>query len=68
MPLIARRLGNPTRAILEISWRQSVKTGGSLITGAAFEQNVHSDRAFCRAYLENRPDDAEKETVVCDGA
>ena len=45
-----------------------MKTGGSLITGAAFEQNVHSDRAFCRAYLENRPDDAEKETVVCDGA
>jgi len=42
--------------------------GDSLITEVAYEQNIHSDSDFCKEYLENRPDDAEKETMICDGA
>lgn len=42
--------------------------GDSLITGASYEQNIHSDSAFCREYLNNRPDDAAPEIMIADGA
>jgi len=42
--------------------------GDSLITGVAFEQNIHSDTDFCKEYLEHKPDSAAKETMICDGA
>lgn len=42
--------------------------GDSLITEVSFEANTHSDSAFCKEYLESRPDDAEHEIMVTDGA
>lgn len=44
------------------------ENGDSLITGVGYETNSHSDSAFCKEYLESRPDDAEPETLVADGA
>ena len=44
------------------------RNGDSLITEVAYEQNIHSDSDFCREYLETRPEDAGKETLICDGA
>lgn len=42
--------------------------GDSLITELSVEKNTHSDVDFCREYLESRPDEAEHETVILDGA
>ena len=44
------------------------EAGDSLITGVSFEENIHSDSAFCKEYLENRPDNAEPEIMITDGA
>lgn len=44
------------------------ENGDSLITGVSYEKNTHSDSDFCKEYLESRPKDAEKETMICDGA
>lgn len=44
------------------------KDGDSLITGVAYEQNTHSDSAFCKEYLNSRPDDAAAEILITDGA
>lgn len=44
------------------------EAGDSLITGMSFEENTHSDSAFCKEYLENRPDNAESEIMITDGA
>ena len=44
------------------------KNGDSLITEVAYEQNIHSDSEFCKEYLKQRPENAEKETMICDGA
>lgn len=42
--------------------------GDSLITAVAFEQNIHSDSAFCKEYLASRPESAEPEILIADGA
>ncbi len=42
--------------------------GDGLITDVAFEENNHSDSSFCKEYLEKRPDNAEHETMIADGA
>lgn len=42
--------------------------GDSLITGAGYEQNTHSDSAFLKEYLESRGDGAEPEVMITDGA
>jgi hypothetical protein len=42
--------------------------GDSLITGGAFEQNIHSDSDFCKEYLESRPVEVETVTMITDGA
>lgn len=42
--------------------------GDGLITGASYEQNIHSDSAFCKEYLNSRPDDAAPEIMIADGA
>ena len=44
------------------------EAGDSLITRVSFEENIHSDSAFCKEYLENRPDNAEPEIMITDGA
>lgn len=44
------------------------ENGDSLITGISYGQNIHSDSAFIREYLESRADDAEPETMIADGA
>lgn len=44
------------------------ENGDSLITGVAYETNSHSDSAFCKEYLQSRPDDAEHEIMIADGA
>ena len=44
------------------------ENGDSLITGVGYESNSHSDSAFCKEYLESRPDDAEPEIMIADGA
>ena len=44
------------------------ENGDSLITGISVEQNTHSDIEFCREYLESRPENAEHETLITDGA
>ena len=42
--------------------------GDSLITELSIEKNTHSDADFCKEYLNGRPDDAERETMIVDGA
>lgn len=42
--------------------------GDSLITGASYEQNTHSDSAFCKEYINSRLDNATPETLITDGA
>lgn len=42
--------------------------GDSLITGASYKQNTHSDSAFCKEYLNSRPEDGEHEIMLADGA
>ena len=44
------------------------ENGDSLITDVSFEVNTHSDSAFCKEYMESRPEEAEPETMVADGA
>lgn len=44
------------------------ENGDSLITDIAYENNTHSDSAFCKDYLNGRPDNAESETLIADGA
>ncbi|MGN0247243.1 MAG: transposase [Lachnospiraceae bacterium] len=44
------------------------ENGDSLITSVGYEGNTHSDSTFCKEYLESRPDDAEPETLIADGA
>ena len=44
------------------------ENGDSLITGVGYEVNSHSDSAFCREYLESRPEDAQPEILIADGA
>lgn len=44
------------------------ENGDSLITGTSYEQNIHSDSAFCKEYLTNRPDGEEPEIMIADGA
>ena len=44
------------------------ENGDSLITGVGYEKNTHSDSAFCKEYLNSRPDNAAPETVIADGA
>ena len=42
--------------------------GDGIITDVAYEENIHSDSDFCKEYLEKRPDNAEQETMISDGA
>lgn len=42
--------------------------GDSLITGASYEQNTHSDSTFCKEYLNSRSEDSEHEIMIADGA
>lgn len=42
------------------------ENGDSLITGVGYEKNTHSDSAFCKEYLNSRPDNAAPETVIAD--
>lgn len=44
------------------------ENGESLITGAGYEQNIHSDSEFCKEYLNNRLDGGEPEVMIADGA
>lgn len=44
------------------------ENGDSLITGTGYEQNIHSDSAFFKEYLERRAEDAEPEIMITDGA
>ena len=44
------------------------KEGDSLITDIQYEQNIHSDSAFCAEYLKNREENAPRETLITDGA
>jgi hypothetical protein len=44
------------------------ENGDSLITGVGYETNIHSDSAFCKEYLNGRPENADPETIVVDGA
>ena len=44
------------------------ENGDSLITDFSLAPNTHSDSEFCREYLEKRPEDAEAETLITDGA
>lgn len=42
--------------------------GISLITGAEYENNTHSDSSFCKEYLDTRSTDSLDEIVITDGA
>ncbi len=42
--------------------------GNSLITGVGYENNIHSDSAFCKEYLAGREDGADAEIMIADGA
>lgn len=42
--------------------------GNSLITDVGYENNTHSDSAFCKEYLNSCPDNAGSETMIADGA
>ena len=44
------------------------ENGDSLITDVGYENNTHSDSAFCKECLSSRPDNAEPETMIADGA
>ena len=44
------------------------ENGDSVISDFAYEKNDHSDSDFCKEYLESRPEDAEPETMIADGA
>lgn len=44
------------------------ENGDSVISDFAYETNDHSDSDFCKEYLESRPDGAEHETMIADGA
>lgn len=44
------------------------ENGDSLITDVEYEKNTHSDSAFCKEYLDSRPDNAESEIMIADGA
>lgn len=44
------------------------ENGDSLITDVSYENNTHSDSAFCKEYLNSRPDNAGPETLIADGA
>ena len=44
------------------------ENGDSVITDFDYKTNDHSDSDFCKEYLESRPDDAEHETMITDGA
>lgn len=44
------------------------ENGESLITHASYQQNTHSDSAFFKEYVSDRPDGSDKETVVTDGS
>lgn len=44
------------------------ENGDSLITMTGYEQNIHSDSAFFKEYLERRAEDAEPEIMITDGA
>ena len=42
--------------------------GDSVISDFDYKTNDHSDSDFCKEYLESRSDNAEKETMIADGA
>lgn len=42
--------------------------GDSLITDVAFAQNIHSDSAFCKEYLNTRSGESAAEILIADGA
>lgn len=42
--------------------------GDSVISDFDYKTNDHSDSDFCKEYLESRLDNAEKETMIADGA
>lgn len=44
------------------------ENGDSLITDVGFEQNSYSDSKFCNEYLKSRPENAEPEILIADGA
>ena len=44
------------------------EAGDSLITGASYAQNTHSDSEFCKEYLNSRPENAGHEIMITDGA
>lgn len=44
------------------------ENGDSLITCAGYEKNTHIDSTFCKEYLNSRPNNAEPETMIADGA
>lgn len=44
------------------------ENGDSLITSVGYEKNTHSDSTFCKEYLNSRPNNAEPETMIADGA
>ncbi len=44
------------------------ENGDSLITDVSYEPNTHSDSDFCKEYMESRPEDADPEVMIADGA
>ena len=44
------------------------KDGDSLIVDLNYNKNVHSDSEFTKEYIESRPDNAEPEILITDGA
>ena len=51
-----------------VDLNSNVKHMDSHITGVGYEKNTHSDSAFCKKYLNSRPDNAAPKTVIADGA
>ena len=47
---------------------ETFDANGAIITGMDYEQNTHSDVAFCRSVIENEGPQAETMTLIADGA
>ena len=47
---------------------ETFDANGAIITGMDYEQNTHSDAAFCRSVIANEGSQAETMTLIADGA
>jgi hypothetical protein len=47
---------------------ETFDANGAIITGMDYEQNTHSDVAFCRSVIENENPQIETMTLIADGA